>query len=704
MIRSALSILLLPFLFSIVPAQAQVSRRAAVLGYIESIKKESGGFGWQGQPDGHITPTFAAIGVLKNLNDLPDKPGKLIEWIRTHHPQTGKNIEGGPSGSQMRDIFYQQMQAIGWLGGDISGYKNEVSQWKSQRNSNANFEETKFGNLWQETFTPLSFNLLQLPFDKIKDDFNSYLDSLRRPNGSYNNAPLSFTEGGDADGNILCTLNSILSLKAIGADIPLKNQLIKWLQHCQEASGGFKHQTNPQLAKKPDIIYTWAATKALSELGATPLNIKKTVDYILLCQALSGGFGNKPGLPATPMSTYYAIDALKNLNALDNLDRKFSGDGIVTIGYGLQGKKIYTVQFQSVGTGSPKEAVSLAKEFKIDLWGAKNSPDGWIREAQRIADENKVPVHFFITDEPYNKNVILPGMGKFGHILDYYAGADEPMNLPDEATWPELRNEHFKPLIQNKGGLILQVSNNEPVARILLDESIDNGGYTAMATHHFDQNFAFWLPYLFDYSNRLPMVCLQDGHGTESWWWADELQKERTLFIAKDASYGSMSDAVRNNLVVSVKHDTITNNQTRMMGGFDYTRKFFTKNENQWKWWDSDGKIYDQPWGIITAVFPNDKFEEATPEKGVNIRIRPWYKTKNQTPLQPWTELIKLTVNGRTIKPEFVEKKNQRDQLQDVYYLYQFPNAKKGRNEVIATFRKLTDGKIKTIKSAFNVK
>lgn len=679
---------------------AQKTVKQAVLEYIKSLQKSGGGYGWSEQPDGHITPTYAAVGTLLNLNSLPQNRADLIEWVKTHHPQTGENMEAGPSGSQMRDIIYQQMQTIAWLGGDFEPFKKDVSQWKSQRSANANFEETKFGNLWQETFTPISFALLQIPVNDVQKEFTGYFDSLRRPNGSYNNAPTSF--GGD--GNILNTHNVISSLKALAKVIPAKNQLVKWLQDCQDEKGGFTHQPSPELAKKPDIIYTWAAIKTLQELGAKPLDTKKATGYILSCQDYNGGFGNKPGLIATPMSTYYAVDALRSLNALNALDGKFSGDGNVRIGNGLQGNKVYTVQFQSVGNGSPKEAVSLAKEFKIDLWGAKNSPDGWIAEAQRVADESKVPVHFFITDEPYNKNVIVSGMGKFGHILDYYAKAGSPMDLPAEETWKKLTEDYFKPLLKNDGGLILQVSNSEPVARILLDESIDNGGYTALATHHFDQNFAFWLPYLFDYSNRLPMVCLQDGHGTESWWWADELQKERTLFIAKDPSYQSMADAVKKNYVVSVKHDTITNNKTRMMGGLDFTRNFISSRENDWKWWKENGEIYDQPWGIITAVFPGDKFEEATPQTGVNVRIRCWYKTRQQALLQQMTELINLSVNGKKVQPELIERKNTRGQLQDVYYVYRIPSITRGNHKVEAAFQKISGNEAKIIKTSFNVK
>lgn len=680
---------------------AQQSRIEALMNYCESLKKNSGAYGWWDQHDAHITPNYAVIGILFHLNKLPETKTPLINWTESHHPQTGLNIEAGPSGSEMRDILYQQIQTISWLGGNIEKYKPSVSKWKSQRTSIANYEETKFGNLWQETFTPITFSLLNLPTHSIEREFINYLDSLRRPNGSYNNSFLSF---GKSDGNILYTVNAVLALNALKQDIPLKKELITWLQNCQDTTGGFTHQPHPTLAKQPDIIYTWAGIKLLRILGTQPLDIKGCLRYIMSLQNADGGFGNKPGLESTPMSSFYAVEALKDLGALNMLQERFSTPPIRNKQQAdFSEKKVFTVQFQSVGNGSIHEAVMLADLLKIDLWGAKNAPQGWIEEAQRIADERNVKVHFFIADEPYNKNVIVPGIGVFGHILDYFAPAHYPVNFPTESTWADLREKYFKPLLQQGGGLILQVCNNEPLARILLDESIDNGGYTALATHHFDQNFAFWLPYLFDYKNRLPMICLQDGHGTESWWWNNYLFKERTLFIAKEPSYASMIEAVKRNHIISIKHDSLTQHQTRIMGSTQDVRDFILAQSSQWKWWNDQGINYDLPWAAITILKPNDKFEKEVPEKGINIRVRCWYKTRQQFLLNPITQLVGLKLNGQEIKVEHKLEHNNRKQTTDAYYIATLPDLPPGEYTVEAVLNKIDTHDIKIITSVFRV-
>lgn len=680
---------------------AQEQRLQAVTRYCESLKKPGGGYGWADQYDAHITPNFAVTGVLYNLNRLPKNRSTLIDWTEKHHPQTGPNREAGPSGAEMRDVMYQQVQTITWLNGNLDKFKEAVSKWKSQRTALANYEETHSGNLWQETFTPVTFSLLNISTDMIKPEFTGYLDSVRRPNGSYNNALLHF--GKEGDGNILCTVNSILALKALKQDIPLKKELIKWLQACQDVNGGFKHQPRPELAKRPDIMYTWAGVKALKEAGARPVDIKACIHHILSLQNNDGGFGNKPGLKSTPMSTFYAIDALKDLQALGELEKTFIASALPKNTPSFNNKKIFTVQFQSVGDGSPREAVMLAEQLKIDLWGAKNAPKGWIEEAQKVADQNKVKVHFFITDEPYNKNIVVPAMGVFGHILDYFAPAGYSIDFPEKSTWPDLKKNYIRQLLQKGGGLILQVSNNEPLARILLDESVDNGGYVALSTHHFDQNFAFWLPYLFDYQNRLPMICLQDGHGTESWWWSDNLFKERTLFIADNASYSSMTQALQANRMVSVRHDSLTGYHSRIMGSTTDVRDFISANELQWKWWNKQGVNYDQPWAAVTILKPGDKFEKGAPEKGITIRVRCWYKSRQQVLLSPVTELVQLKINGSDVKFECKQERGQRGQLTDAYCITALPEIAAGKYTVEAILRKTGTNETKTIKADVTV-
>lgn len=681
---------------------AQNTRKQALMKYISSLKKPGGGFGWLEQYDGHITPTFAVVGVLKNLEEIASNNDELIKWIETHHPQSGENKEAGPSGNQIRDLVFEQIQAIKWLGGDISNFKEEVSRWESQRGFPSNFEETKFGNLWQETFTPITYELLDLPYEPIRDEYSAYILGLQRDNGSFNNAAPAFYKA-QSDGNILCTLNSIISLNYLDQEISDKDKLVLWLKSCQDKDGGFKHQPEPLLARKTDIIYTWAGIRALQILGYKPENIKSCIDFILSLQNKDGGFGNKPGLASTPMSTFYAIDALNYLNALPELQKSFRALKIKEVRKNFKGKKVFTVQFQSIGNGSPKEAVFLAKLLKIDLWGAKNAPAGWISEAQRVADNSGVNVHFFVSDEPYNKNIIIPGMGSFSHILDYYSEKGKEISFPGEGTWQELSEKYFQPLLQSGGGLILQLNKNEPVVRILLDESIDNGGYTCISTHHFDQNFAFWMPYLFDYSNRLPMVCLQDAHGIESWWWANSLFKERSLFISKDASFKSMSEAIRLNNIVSVRHDTITENKTRMMGADKSVRKFIFDHEKEWRWWNEKGETDELPWGIITEIFPDDKFEAGRPEKGVAIRIRCLYKTRQQVLLEPVTDIEELIIDGKKVIPEFFESKNPYGRWLEAYYLVNIPDITGGQHNVEVKFKNLLNGGTQNISKSFYV-
>ena len=65
--------------------------------------------------------------------------------------------------------------------------------------------------------------------------------------------------------------------------------------------------------------------------------------------------------------------------------------------------------------------------------------------------------------------------------------------MPDSALWTDLEKGFLKTLRAKNGGLYLQISNNEPLARMLLDESIKNGlGYAGISTVHFNQNFLFF--------------------------------------------------------------------------------------------------------------------------------------------------------------------------------------------------------------------
>lgn len=676
---------------------AQATWRADLLKYINTkLAKPDGGYGWEDQYDSHSTVCFAVTGTLNDINALPQDKAKLAEFIRGHHPQHGPNREAGPSGSDLRNLTYEQIQAILWLGGDVSSFAQTVSGWKSQAGLLANYEAHKYAGLYQDALVPITQKLTNVPVTH-QAEFISYFKDHLRANGSYNNAPTS--AGGD--GNILNTYYALCALKALGAPQTETAATVTWLQNCQLKNGGFTHQPNPTIGVNDDVIYTWAGIKALQMLGAKPKNVQAAIQYLVSLHSADGGFGDRPGLHSTPVATYYAIDALKMLDGFGALAKAAAPKPIPVPHPDFSGYKVYTVQFQAQGGGSPEEAVALADKLKIQLWGAKYPVKGWVAEAQRIADEKKVPVTFFIADEPHDNEVTVEGMGSFNHVLDYFAPAKDPIHFSDVATYDQLKNTTLQQLKSVNGGMILQVSNNEPLARILIDQSINSGlGYMGLSTVHFGQNFAFWLPYLMEYRYRLPMVTLQDAHGKEAWWWSEELTNHRNVFIAKEPTYDAMVTALKNNWIMGIRHDSISNYKARMFGGTEAARKFIASHESEWKWWTGPEKT-NRPLAIITVVNKNDEFEAGKPESGLNIRVRCRWKTVRQILKEPIVTLQQLKVDGKVVDVKETVEKDRRNGPADAYYLYAWGQPAKGKHTIQATVKETSTNAVQTYTQTF---
>jgi len=689
-------------------ANAQQLPENQLISYLESLAKSDGGYGWEDQPDSHLTPAFAVVGTLYNLGRLPGNKEGLIEFIRTHHPQKGPNKEAGPSGTELRNLVYQQIQGILWLGGDPSSFGTEVLAWKSQAGKLANYEKKGYPVLMQELMTPICRGLLNLPSSDVKLEFESLLNSRKRENGSYNNAPSA--EGGD--GNILNTWWSLYALHQSGSFNQASPAVVAWINKCQLGNGGFTHQPEPEIGRNDEVAYTWAAVKSLDLFSAKPQDSMACIQYLLSLRNSDGGFGNRPGFPSTPMATFYAVDALKTLNALTALQEAQIVTHPPKKETDFSGYNIYTVQFQAGGSGSPQEAVMLADSLGIHLWGAKNAGAGWIETAQKIADGKGVNVTFFQSDESHERNAYVPGMGTFGHILDYIAPAGDGMvpfkkttsqndfrksaiGLKESSTWAELRETAILPLAKNHGGFVLQVSNNEPLSRILLDESVNNGGYLAISTVHFGQNFLFWLPHLNQYRYQLPFIAMQDFHGIESWWWGNDLVSYRTLFLAKKTDVSELYTALRNNWVVALRHDSNSGYKTRMLGGTADARAFIQSRQKEWQWWNDKTQEMNHPWAAITVVTPTDTLEAGRPDQGINIRIRCWWKGVRQTIKEPLVTLEQLTINNIPVPRDsvkLVERKNV-----DSYYLYSLPNQGKGEHHIKVTLRHLKTNEVRVM-------
>jgi prenyltransferase beta subunit len=673
------------------------SRKTEVLKYIYTkLQKSDRGFGWEDQPDGHLTPTFAAVGILHYLNQLPEEKSTIIKFVLSRHPQTGINKEAGPSGSELRNLVYQQIQALLWLGDDARAFVPIVEKWKSQTGNIYNYEKAGNPVFMQEMMTPVCRSLLRM---HQSEGFSSYLKDRRRKNGSFNNLPAR--DGGD--GNIINTYWGVFAMNILSTKDSLRRETLKWIQDCQRGNGGFTHQPDPSIGANDDVAYTWAAVKTLRLLNGQPRNRQACIEYLLSLQNFDGGFGNQPGFPSTPMATFYAIESLRILGALRELEKSKKIIAVSTQSeLDLSEYKIYTVQFQAHGTGSPSEAVMLANNLGIHLWGAKNASKDWIETAQKIADDRKIPVKFFHSNEDYGRYIQIDGMGSFSHLLDPIFPASSLFSPnQDLYNWDQLKNDYLKPLLNDKGALIFQVSNNEPLTRILLDESARSGAFAGISTFHFGQNFLFFLPHLYEYRYRIPFVSLQDAHGPEVWWWINELIGYRTLFLAKEPTYEELMKALRNNLVVAVRHDAVTGFKTRVLGGAPGVQQHILTNKQQWQWWSDDGNELIHPKAVVTIIKPGDKHESTRPDQGVYIRVRCWWNSNRQVLREPLVKLERLLVNGIEVEPEYVQITNNRGQIMDSFFIYHIPQPLNTEYEIKAVIRELENGNMKTITEKF---
>jgi hypothetical protein len=220
--------------------------------------------------------------------------------------------------------------------------------------------------------------------------------------------------------------------------------------------------------------------------------------------------------------------------------------------------------------------------------------------------------------------------------------------------------------------MVWQFNENEELTRVLLDEAILKGTYAAISSFHFGRgNFLEYDPFLMSYSGRIPMVGLQDAHGTEPWWWGDSLASFRTLFLAKELSWSAFLEALDTKRVMSIRHDRYTNNETEFSGGLPEVRDFVMAHQDQWCWWGKDGAQRKPPLGVLTVLRPGMPFEKDLPTSGIALRVRLAYAPDNPSRIiqtHPLSELVSLKVDGETVQPALVSKEH------DKYFLYVLPN------------------------------
>lgn len=682
--------------------------RLRVQRYLEGLLRTDGGYGWGDQRRAHLTPTFAVIGCARLLNISLAKPDFVGEYVRTHHPAALKSLE-----QEHRLFCFEQLQSLIWLDQKVGTLRDTVLAWKKPVEYMRQYEQAGYPVFIQEVSAIVCRQLLGQASDQIPEAYIRYLESRVRTNGTFNNTPAS--DG--SDGHVLNTWWGLRAQAALQTLPKAPTPTIEWLNRCQQPNGGFTYQPGARIGGVDDVAYTWAAISSLKLLGGQIKNRAACIHYLHSLFNDDGGFGDRPGWCSNPVATYYALDALHQLDSLGSMNDRAGIAKPLASRKSKQGEplpdglNVYSLQIEAHGQGSPRDAVLLAKSLKIQLWGAKNAKPEWIERAQSLADREQVPVHFFAADEEYGTWVHIDGMGTYSHTSDIVAPSTVEFgaSLANKGvvTWDEYRQRRLKALTSAGGRLIWQFGENEPLVRMLLDDSIERGGFAAISTFHFgNPDFTNSEPFLKRYSGQLPFVALQDAHGPEPWWFADMTEGFRTLFLAKEPTWGSFLNAMKENWIVAVRHDAVSGGETWMHGGHPSVLEFVGQHTDQWQWWDNPAIA--RPPVSIQVLSYDDEFEVGRPlsdAKGqLNVRIRcAWRNTPQGLAKEPLYELEQLTLDGQSLDVELKSKRRPNGLVEDHYHLASLPKLPSGTHVLHATLKREKGSGLISKELLFNV-
>ncbi|MBC7365840.1 MAG: terpene cyclase/mutase family protein [Undibacterium sp.] len=673
-----------------------------MLRYLAAHARPDGGYAFSDQARSHLTPTYATIGCHHLLGVTPPAPAALAHFVRTHHPRELKKLE-----QERRSFEFQQVQALVWLGDAAVDFHARIATFTAPLPYLKQYEQHGYPVFQSELGLVQASALLGLPLAPLRPAFTDYVTARRRANGSYNNTPAA--DGGD--GHVMNTLWGLQAARTLGLPPPGNPAAtVAWLHACQLPDGGFTYQPAPAFGGVTDVAYTRAVLRALQLLGAAPADPAATRAWLHRLANADGGFADRPGWLSNPLATYHALDALAALGPAEpraDITRRAAPTRTAL----PENLKLFSLQLEAHGTGSPAEAVALAGALRIDLWGAKNATPARLARAAALAAEARVPVKFFRADEEYGTWIDVPGLGTYSHMSDVMAPADTAIGPPLGArgetsppvTWPDFRTRRLEPLRRGQGRLVWQFGENEELVRALLDDSVERGGFAAISTFHFgNPDFTNSEPFLHRWRGQLPFVGLQDAHGAESWWFADQTTGYRTLFLATAPTWAGWLEALAKNRVVAARHDEVSRGETWLHSGSDEVLAFVRAREATWRWWN-DGPA-SRPLVSLVALRPDDEFEVGRPAHGLALRVRcAWKNTPQGLPQSPLAELVRLTLDDAPATAVLVERPRAKGPgLSDHYHLLALPTLAPGEHRATAIVRELATGRETTGTLRFN--
>jgi prenyltransferase beta subunit len=670
-------------LLSAAPQTAWPPRlRDGIRDRLESLRRPEGGYGWESESEAHTTPTFAVIGCYRLLGvSAPDK-AKLVSFLQTRYPVPERRRTERP----IWMFDFQQVQALTWLEADTSMFRDLAATWTKPGEYTERYEAGGNPVLQNQAMALRCRSLLGIA--STQPAWQEYFRSRRRPNGTYNNTPAS--DG--SDGHVMNTLWGLLAAEVTGEKSPSTETLASWLRKCQRAGGGFTWSPDANIGAVEDAGYTWAALRSLQSIGAEPADKPKLIAFLEGLRAPDGLWRETMDGRSNPLGTWYALEALNILGHVPGGNPRGSVRKTAAI---PSDYRVWTMQIEAPGKGSPEEAATIAEAAGVHIWAAKNAPPGWIESSQAAADRRGIPVRFAVGNEEYGTLVKLQGLGTYSHLSDLCAPAGVDIGAPMDGNvahlWHEFRDKRIAELKHGGGRLVWQFNENEEWTRILLDEAVERGTYAALCTFHFgNENFLHSQPFLHRWYGRLPFAALQDAHHAESWWSVEQVSGFRTLFLAKEPTWEEWLRALERDHVMGVRRDRVTNGVMRLAGGTPDVREFVMKRAKDWQWWSSDNAWVRRPIASVVVLHPGTKFEAGAPEKGVAIRVRTSAEhTPQGQPRAPLAELVTLTLDGKPLSVESVAVKGPQNGLADRYQIALLPEVSQGRHAAVAHVREL---------------
>jgi hypothetical protein len=662
--------------------------RATIAAYLEHHRKEGGGYGWTSRTTAHVTPTFAVVGCYRLL-ELPVPNAEAVAaFAAAHYP-----VPPGLGQQPLCRLDYELAQVLLWLGQKPEDARAE--KWTKPFVYSAYYEQGHNPTLQHQAMAVRVRKLLGLQTKDELSAWRDYFTGRRRANGTFNNTPAADGSGG----HLINTLWATGALEDLGGEQKLEDATLEWVRSCQLPSGGFTWSPGATLGGVDNVIYTWAAVSLLKRAGSAPKDRTGCVRWLREQFVSEGGFRDRPGAKANLTATYYALDTLRLLH--EPLRHESRHGPAIARTHLPSGLRIYSAQIEAPGNGSPTEAVGLAEALDIHLWTAKNTPPGWIAEAQRIADARGTSVQIARGDEEYGTYTRVAGFGMYSHLDDLVApGTAELGPYPPEKNvgmdWTTFRDTRIRKVRGANGRMVWQFNENEELTRILLDQTVADHSYGAISGFHFGiGDFLEFEPFLMAWEGRIPMVGLQDAHGGESWWWAPQLEGFRTLYLASEPGWDGFVQAMDRQWILAVRRDATTQNQLQWTGALPEVREAIATRENEWSWWGANAQKRALPLAMLTVLRPGMKFEDGAPQEGMAVRLRLRFSGgKNPTrdlQEEPESELVSLQVDGKAVQPRSVVKPHDR------YLIYELPE---GGGEAVAVVREIASNREETLKAA----